>query len=238
MGDYIEQADVESGAGGATRLIQLADYDDDGEADTAVIEAVIAEAEGLINSYARKLFEVPFNPVPPIIKTMAVKIAVYYLRERRDVITPEARAEQEDRPHLASATLRRASSTPESLRVRRRAGTTATATRSAPRRRRARGRVSKASHERLRAVTCAVSTRPSTRRAGGRRPPPGLARAPQTASQVAGEAHPRAEEPRRVEIKALAPSTKAAASGKAGAGRTSPSAARSRRAPGDASVRC
>ena len=97
MGNYTDRDSVELAAGGAERLTQLTDYDRDGAEDSGVVEAVIADAEALVESYARKVFEVPFAPVPPIIKTISTKLAVYFLRERRDSVTDANRLDHEDR---------------------------------------------------------------------------------------------------------------------------------------------
>lgn len=105
MGDYILRADVVHAVGGEERLLQLTDYDRDGAEDPGIVDAAIADAEGLINSYARKAFDVPFAPVPAIIKTVAKNLAAYCLRASRETITETVRVEQEDRikwlEHLA-----------------------------------------------------------------------------------------------------------------------------------------
>jgi phage gp36-like protein len=97
MGNYTDRDSVELAAGGLERLTQLTDYDRDGDEDTGVVDAAIGDAEALVDSYARKVFAVPFSPVPPIIKTVSTKIAIYFLRERRDAITDANRLDHEDR---------------------------------------------------------------------------------------------------------------------------------------------
>jgi len=107
MGNYVSREDIVNAVGGQERLTQLTDYDRDGTEDSGVVDDAIFDAEALIDSYARKVFSTPFvAPLPPIIVTMAKKLSVYNLRERRDVITDAHREEQEDRikwlEHLAS----------------------------------------------------------------------------------------------------------------------------------------
>lgn len=97
MGDYTNRAEVVNGVGGLERLVQLTDYDNDGLEDAGIVDQAIEDAEGEVNSYARKVFAVPFNPVPPIIKTVARKLAVYNLVSQRSQITETQRLEQEDR---------------------------------------------------------------------------------------------------------------------------------------------
>ncbi len=98
MGNYTDSAGIVNAAGGEERLTQLSDYSKDGEIDPTVVDDAIADAEALIDSYARKVFSTPFEaPIPPIIVTMAKKLAVYNLKERRGVINDADRLEHEDR---------------------------------------------------------------------------------------------------------------------------------------------
>jgi len=97
VGDYTNRTEVVNGVGGLERLVQLTDYDNDGLEDAGVVDQAIADAEGEVNSYARKVFAVPFSPVPPIIKTIARKLAVYNLISQRSQVTGTQRLEHEDR---------------------------------------------------------------------------------------------------------------------------------------------
>lgn len=98
MGNYTDRNGIVNTAGGEERLVQLSDYDKDGSEDADAINDAINDAEALIDSYARKLFETPFKaPLPPIIVTMAKKLSVYNLKERRGVINDADRIEHEDR---------------------------------------------------------------------------------------------------------------------------------------------
>lgn len=80
---YCTQTDVEHAAGGATKLLQLADFDADGVVDTAVLTAAIDEAEEWINSYCAKRYAVPFDTPPDIIVRECAREAVYRIKDSR-----------------------------------------------------------------------------------------------------------------------------------------------------------
>lgn len=66
-------------------LLQLADVDGDGIADQNVIDAVIADADGLINGLLGNVYMVPIEPVPPVIREHSCTIAIYRLHLYRSV---------------------------------------------------------------------------------------------------------------------------------------------------------
>jgi phage gp36-like protein len=72
-----------------TELIQLTDDADAGEIDEDVVAAAIADADSEIDSYAMVLYDVPFSPVPPVIRKLSTRIAIHNLFQRRQ-ITNEA----------------------------------------------------------------------------------------------------------------------------------------------------
>lgn len=77
---YSTSADVQVACGGPAKLLQLADKDGDGVADTGVVDAAIVEADGLIDSYAHKRFAVPFAAPSPIVKALSARLAAWNLR--------------------------------------------------------------------------------------------------------------------------------------------------------------
>ncbi len=99
MGDYATRADIVFAAGGEERLLQLTDPNSDGLEDDDVINEAIIDAESLINSYVRKKREVPVSPVPPVLRKLAAKLAVYALKEQRDAVTESDTLLQGDRIH-------------------------------------------------------------------------------------------------------------------------------------------
>lgn len=85
---YSAQADVQNAVGGAKKLTQIADWNNDGNI-AAVVADAIAEADALIDSFASKRFHVPFNPVPEIIKRMSAKLAGLILVRRRNQLSDD-----------------------------------------------------------------------------------------------------------------------------------------------------
>lgn len=84
MGSYVVSADLQSAAGGSVPFTELADLDDDGTADTAVVTQAIERAEARVNGYLRKRYAVPLTaPVPSIVKDLTLDLARYYLASNR-----------------------------------------------------------------------------------------------------------------------------------------------------------
>ncbi len=82
---YATSADLQRAAGGAERLLQIADHDDDGVLDTDLVNDVLCQAEGLIDSYIRMVHVTPLTvPIPQSITTIAADIAVWMLKGYRD----------------------------------------------------------------------------------------------------------------------------------------------------------
>ena len=95
---YCVEADVARHAGGAKRLTELADTDANGENEPTLVASAIDSAEAMINSYARKQYEMPFaDPAPPSIREMTAGLAVYQLKSWRDAITEGDQIKQDAR---------------------------------------------------------------------------------------------------------------------------------------------
>ncbi len=92
---YCSYSDVERRIGAAD-LATLADYDGDGSPDADVVAAAIQDACSLIDSYLSVRFAVPVSPVPDVLRTRTVNLAVYFLRLGRDSATEDARRQYED----------------------------------------------------------------------------------------------------------------------------------------------
>lgn len=90
---YSVQADVQNACGGLKRLKQAFDWDNDGAVDVAALDDCIAEADALIDSFASKRFKVPFNPVPPIIKSVSARLAPLIAARRRGPLTEDQQRE-------------------------------------------------------------------------------------------------------------------------------------------------
>ncbi|NQU44939.1 DUF1320 domain-containing protein [bacterium] len=76
-------------------LIELADDDHDGQPDTAVLEAAIADADGLVDTYLQGRYAVPLDPAPALLRKLSADLAVAALfARRRETASPvhESRA--------------------------------------------------------------------------------------------------------------------------------------------------
>ncbi|KJR40419.1 protein of unknown function DUF1320, partial [Candidatus Magnetoovum chiemensis] len=63
---------------------------DSGEAvNDDIINANIASAEAVIDSYIGKLYELPLSEIPAVLTKIAVDITIYYIENRKRTVTPE-----------------------------------------------------------------------------------------------------------------------------------------------------
>jgi phage gp36-like protein len=92
---YCDYEDVEARLG-RQDLLALADHDQDGAPDSAVVTQAIASAQAIIDSYLGTKFSVPVSPVPEVLRMRAVSLAVYFLKLGRDSVTDDARRQYED----------------------------------------------------------------------------------------------------------------------------------------------
>ncbi len=89
MGNYIALADIERRISPAD-LVRLADHDEDGTADAAVVSQAIEDAEGEIDSYLGKVYVVPIPaPVPKVLQQKAVTMACYFLYKGRRALSED-----------------------------------------------------------------------------------------------------------------------------------------------------
>lgn len=72
-------------------LVELTDDEGSETIDTAVVESAISDACSLIDSYCAGRYSVPFDPVPTVIRQLAVDLAIYNLYSRRGDAVPENR---------------------------------------------------------------------------------------------------------------------------------------------------
>ena len=76
-------------------LIQLTDDSDAGIVDVSMVTRAIADADAEIDSYCGTKYDVPFSPVPVMIRKVSVDITIYNLYARRRG-APEDRKERYD----------------------------------------------------------------------------------------------------------------------------------------------
>ncbi len=77
-----------------TAIIQLTDDENTGSVNTPRVNEAIAQADAEIESYCGGKYNLPFSPVPDIIRKCSVDIAIYNLYSRKVETIPETRAER------------------------------------------------------------------------------------------------------------------------------------------------
>lgn len=87
---YATDAEIQLAAGGEDRLVQLADWNEDGAVDADVIARAKAAADGVIDGYLRlklgtaDLERVRANPTATLSELAAAE-AVYWMKSRRNM---------------------------------------------------------------------------------------------------------------------------------------------------------
>lgn len=99
---YAIKSDLETRFG-ADEILQLADRDGSGTADTGVVDAVLADADVEIDGYVSVLYTLPLLTAPALLKQLACDISRYRLW--KDRASEQVRQGYED----AVATLKRIS---------------------------------------------------------------------------------------------------------------------------------
>jgi len=70
-------------------LIQLSDDNNDGVADTSVIDEAIAQADAEINARVANRYAVPLNPVPALATSLSAVLAIGNIYAHRGMDRPE-----------------------------------------------------------------------------------------------------------------------------------------------------
>ena len=83
-------------------LLRLTDDEGLGSVNTARVDAAIARADADIDSYCAARYSVPVTPVPQLLKSISVDLAVYDLYSRAVISMPEVRGrrQRDARKHL------------------------------------------------------------------------------------------------------------------------------------------
>lgn len=92
---YITRDDIIASIG-ESDFVLLADRDDDGVADTAVVDRAIASAESEVSSYVGQRYALPLAETPPVLIGYTVDVAVYRLADTPDTMTEHRRQKYED----------------------------------------------------------------------------------------------------------------------------------------------
>lgn len=94
---YATTDQIQNAAGGAARLVELADFDVDGIADVAVLAQAQAEVDGVIDSYVAKRYAVPVATPSLALQAASAAEVVYWLRSKRGGVADDHRREHEER---------------------------------------------------------------------------------------------------------------------------------------------
>ncbi len=94
---YATQAQIQIAAGGADKLVQLADWDHDGVVDADVLAQAQAAADGWIDGYARSRFATPIAVPSSTLIRVAAEEAVYWMRKQRSMLSEDDRKDHEER---------------------------------------------------------------------------------------------------------------------------------------------
>ena len=97
---YVTDSDIEERLGNAT-YVQLTDDDGDGNADVGVVDEARLGAEGEVNSYLAKRFQVPIDvdthaEVSDVLASVTLDLVEYRLRGRRPPISDAARRKRNE----------------------------------------------------------------------------------------------------------------------------------------------
>lgn len=99
---YATLAQVQVAAGGADALRKISDQDGSGSTQQATIDAAVAEADGLIDSFVHKRHRVPLTSPSLSVQTLSARHAVRVMRSNvRMSITKDITDEENDRAWLA-----------------------------------------------------------------------------------------------------------------------------------------
>jgi phage gp36-like protein len=95
---YAAKTDLELAAGGAVRLLQLADYSGTGVVNADVVASAIAEAESIVNKSIQLRYNVPLlEPVPGAVRALVAREAVWLMKLARDMTTEADLVAHEER---------------------------------------------------------------------------------------------------------------------------------------------
>jgi phage gp36-like protein len=94
---YASQADIQNAIGGPERLVELADWDNDGAVDPDVIARGQAAADGWIDGYLRLRYATPIAAPTATLVLLAADEAIYQIRKSRGMLGPEDHKQRETR---------------------------------------------------------------------------------------------------------------------------------------------
>lgn len=94
---YALQSHLAFAAGGDVHVLALTDWDGDGTIDVGVVAEALARADGWIDGFLRLRYTTPIATPSDTLIRIAADEAVYWLRCKRNMLTPEHVIERKDR---------------------------------------------------------------------------------------------------------------------------------------------
>jgi phage gp36-like protein len=94
---YASLDELQHAAGGAERLLQLTDWNADGEPDIAAVDQALAQADAFLDQYLALRYEVPIAFPSPVLRGYAAEQAIYWLRQSRGMVGDEENRQLENR---------------------------------------------------------------------------------------------------------------------------------------------
>lgn len=92
---YASKADIDE-LYGVDLLVRIADFNRDGVPDDDVVTKALLGADEIINAYLSAQYPVPVSPVPGVVRSCAIDIAVYRIALGRAQRSEEMRVRYED----------------------------------------------------------------------------------------------------------------------------------------------
>jgi phage gp36-like protein len=100
---YTDIEHVQLVAGGSERLQELSDFELSGDVDETVVNQAIADADGWMDTFIQKRFDVPVAEPSAAMAACSAQEAVYLMKTWRGMATDDDRVEHEKRELLLTA---------------------------------------------------------------------------------------------------------------------------------------
>lgn len=84
---YASQSQIQDAAGGAERLVEIADWNNDGAVDADAIAKAQSHSDRMIDMYCGLRYGVPYANPPASIVELAADLAVFFLKDSRGTAT-------------------------------------------------------------------------------------------------------------------------------------------------------
>jgi phage gp36-like protein len=94
---YATEAQMQVAAGGAVKLVEFFDWDNDGAVDAAVIAQCQVEVDAIIDSYVSTRYAAPVENPSAAFQAIAASEYVFWAQQKRGMVSQEAKDSHEER---------------------------------------------------------------------------------------------------------------------------------------------